>query len=604
MTSMPATAPLLDPAVLPTEPPVSQTEPPLSEEIRNNFPTLRRPAERVFPLQSRDGDELTDSAAVGVDVAVLSGTTSGSFDFEISGGQQDGFVLALNATSGAQLWVDQFGGEGDDEATSLTFGAKDGSVYASGTIWDPLRGKEAALRKYSALSGALQWAITWGTDEDDSATSVALDEAAGWLYVSGMTQGAFVNGTESAGLSDIFLTCVESSSGNVRWTSQIGSSAYDTASRVAVGPRGGVFVTGQFGFLENLEGNNATTTVSAFLGRWDYLGNIQFTSRLNSTEPLVSSVVMVEQETGALSEGPVYIAGYTQTRFPFVAKLGVVEGETKWVQVYRPSSIGNDAGDFLVLDAALTLTTPGEATSQPVVILTGYNQTLTPPKGAGSLASTSTGFVLTADMNGTWLQFERIEEAEILVSVSIASSENSILPDQRAFFAGTLAANFDSDSTLFVETAAIVMPLPATTQPTPAPTPAPTARQGPASSDLGLSDDASLWVMIIGPIVVVLGAIWGIGHLARICCNANESDRRRGSEDDSIYTAGTDPGLWEQMNVPRYRRLSRDFEDQSLGDSVMDSQFNAQVNRGTSPNSPQNGVEMTVIARHRDSFDD
>jgi hypothetical protein len=52
-------------------------------------------------------------------------------------------------------------------------------------------------------------------------------------------------------------------------STQVGSPEYDVAVRVAVGPRGGVYVVGQMGTENPLE------SARAFLGRWDYLGNQQ-----------------------------------------------------------------------------------------------------------------------------------------------------------------------------------------------------------------------------------------------------------------------------------------------------------------------------------------
>jgi hypothetical protein len=50
-------------------------------------------------------------------------------------------------------------------------------------------------------------------------------------------------------------------------THQVGSVTHDVAVRVAVGPRGGVYVVGQLGLDDA-----PLAAAPAFLGRWDYLG--------------------------------------------------------------------------------------------------------------------------------------------------------------------------------------------------------------------------------------------------------------------------------------------------------------------------------------------
>ena len=50
-------------------------------------------------------------------------------------------------------------------------------------------------------------------------------------------------------------------------TTQVGSVTHDVAVRVAVGPRGGVYVVGQLGLDDA-----PLAAAPAFLGRWDYLG--------------------------------------------------------------------------------------------------------------------------------------------------------------------------------------------------------------------------------------------------------------------------------------------------------------------------------------------
>lgn len=154
---------------------------------------------------------------------------------------------------------------------------------------------DAFVIKYNSTGGVL-WKTSWGTSEPDLGNGVAVDGGSGLVYVVGTTRGlmtsdeaedeagggvsaggADVTAGEditvevNAGMSDVFLTCLGATDGEVRWTRQFGSSAVDVGNRVAVGPRGGVFVVGQLGD----DGDASLAGPRAFLAKYDYLGNAQ-----------------------------------------------------------------------------------------------------------------------------------------------------------------------------------------------------------------------------------------------------------------------------------------------------------------------------------------
>lgn len=149
----------------------------------------------------------------------------------------------------------------------------------------------AFVVKYNE-TGGIVWEQTWGTSEQDTGNGVAVDGGSGLVYVVGMTRGSMDVGSFSpeseqgsdegdeglgaslsgmnAGMTDVFLTCLDAEEGDIRWTVQFGSSAADVGNSVAVGPRGGVFLVGQLG-----DDEDPSSRPRAFLAKYDYLGNSQ-----------------------------------------------------------------------------------------------------------------------------------------------------------------------------------------------------------------------------------------------------------------------------------------------------------------------------------------
>lgn len=170
---------------------------------------------------------------------------------------------------------------------------------------------DAFAVRYSA-TGALVWQTRWGTAGVDQALGAASDVSDKLLYVVGSTSGAMgpaaqaPNTTASAGQLDVFLTCLSGVSGAIQWTRQFGTGADDTPVRVAVGARGGVYVTGLLGSPEN-----PLEKTRVFIGRWDYLGNQQYLTRLNSSTAHSPRGLAIGSTSGT-GEGTVYISGHTE----------------------------------------------------------------------------------------------------------------------------------------------------------------------------------------------------------------------------------------------------------------------------------------------------
>jgi len=125
-------------------------------------------------------------------------------------------------------------------------------------------------------SGNAVWTIQIGTSDNDWSNSVALD-ASGSIYIAGQTQGN-LDGT-SAGDYDAFL-CKFDSGGNAVWTTQIGTSSSDGSHSVALGASGNAYITGTT--KGDLGGSNVGNT-DAFLSKFNSSGNVVWTTQIGTS---------------------------------------------------------------------------------------------------------------------------------------------------------------------------------------------------------------------------------------------------------------------------------------------------------------------------------
>lgn len=181
-------------------------------------------------------------------------------------------------------------------------------AQSTGSGMDSDDDTDAFVVKYNS-TGGMVWEQRWGSSDADVGNGVAVDDGSGLVYVVGKTWGAMgrevwtpntdtqTNGDDgeagstggiNAGLTDVFLTCLDATNGEIQWTVQFGSSAADVGNSVAVGPRGGVFFVGQLG------DDDPSARPRAFLAKYDYLGNSQVRAALLTLRPMTLPFFRVE----------------------------------------------------------------------------------------------------------------------------------------------------------------------------------------------------------------------------------------------------------------------------------------------------------------------
>lgn len=198
---------------------------------------------------SRQIGSPVDDAAMGVaflaggDVVVV-GDTAGDL-FASNEGLRDVFVARLRGSDGATVWTRQLGSAAREDVYGVAVTA-DGRVAVVGTTsgtlvpGEEVGGDDGFVLVLAPTNGATVWRRQFGSTADDSAVRIAAT-ADGGLLVAGSTQGD-VAGVSAGGL-DAFVIAFEADGAELgRW--QFGTSEDDLAMGVAPAPDGGWWVAG------------------------------------------------------------------------------------------------------------------------------------------------------------------------------------------------------------------------------------------------------------------------------------------------------------------------------------------------------------------------
>ncbi|MBK8210359.1 MAG: SBBP repeat-containing protein [Rhodospirillales bacterium] len=170
----------------------------------------------------------------------LTGETEGSLGGTNSGGN-DAWVAQYD-TDGNVIWTGQLGTKADDVAWGVAMGA--GNVYLCGSTKGSLGGakkggSDAWVAKYDA-DGQVIWTRQLGTAAYDVAKGVATD-AAGNVYLTGETAGSL--GGPANGGYDAWVAKY-TANGDRLWKKQLGTAVFDTAYGVATDGAGNVYLAG------------------------------------------------------------------------------------------------------------------------------------------------------------------------------------------------------------------------------------------------------------------------------------------------------------------------------------------------------------------------
>jgi hypothetical protein len=288
----------------------------------------------------------------------------------VSAGSTDIF-LAKYARSGELVWIVQAGGPDVDSGQSLAFD-RDGNVYLTGLFTNSATfgstngatktatgtGLTIFLAKYRP-SGALVWVQTGVAPfvEQNNGIGVAVDAAAGTVYITGASQGNTVfssaNGTlntvPGVGTWHMYLAKYNTS-GKFQWGQTNAASPNSLPDGIAVDARGNAYVTGwledKTTFSSN-DGNDITVTGfspaqttsdfpdDAFLVKYDRNGNVKWANHIGGYKGIGSAVAV--SPTGEV--GMVGFVGNINFGLPG-------EAETIATSQRPGTNIGLGGGDF------------------------------------------------------------------------------------------------------------------------------------------------------------------------------------------------------------------------------------------------------------------
>ena len=273
-------------------------------------------------------------------VGFFSGTASFSpTESRRSNGDDDAFVAKYDVNSGNLVWAAAFGGPQKDRANAIDTDDQ-GNIYVTGFFQGQVtlgnqtlvsRGENDIFTISWTGNAALRWAARSGSTAVDEGESIVWDR--GNIYTTGRFSGTadFVNpggqtftNITAAGLSDLFVTRRNATTGELNWVVRGGGIQSDYGYDIAADGMDNIVVAGRFsgvnaGFASsnqpdvNLSSVVATTgpTEDAFVIKYTNMGNIVWAKTIGGT--------LIDYATGVDVDGfgRVTVSGQFQGDFDF-----------------------------------------------------------------------------------------------------------------------------------------------------------------------------------------------------------------------------------------------------------------------------------------------
>lgn len=298
-------------------------------------------------LGTAAADELNAAVADVAGNLYVTGRTAGGFDGHANAGGWDAIVIKFGA-NGDLLWSRQIGTPADEAGNAIAVDSGN-NVYVAGSTSGGLDGNANAgsedifITKFDA-DGNRQWTRQPGTTAADVAHGIAVGSD-GNVYVAGRTDGD-LNGSASAGGTDLFVLKYDVG-GNLLWTRQFGTTAFDAAFGIAADGNGGVYVAG--GTEGGLDGNTNSGGRAAFVLKYDTAGTRLWTRLVCRLDCFLRpGSVYQNQANGIVSDsaGNVYITGWS---------MRMNAGEFGGKQVLVAQYLSNGFNPWVVIDGGLQL---------------------------------------------------------------------------------------------------------------------------------------------------------------------------------------------------------------------------------------------------------
>ena len=253
------------------------------------------------------------------------GYTSGALG-ESNGGGTDAFIMKLNS-SGVVQWITQLGATtnisggnngGNDYCRGVAVDSS-GNVYCTGdtdgNLGEASGGSIDVFVMKLDSSGSLLWLTHFGSitkasgfsnSANDTCYGVAVDNDGG-VYCAGKTHGSMFQANSTTSNNDAIFIKLNSSTGNLVWGSQLGSSH---CGAIAVDSVKNVYCTG---YTWNSFGESAAGNTDGYVIKLNSTGSLEWVTQFGSiTTP--SAVGADELYTIAVDkDGNIYTAGATKS---------------------------------------------------------------------------------------------------------------------------------------------------------------------------------------------------------------------------------------------------------------------------------------------------
>ncbi|WP_293262105.1 MULTISPECIES: S8 family serine peptidase [unclassified Microcoleus] len=267
--------------------------------IDNDNPTVewQRQSEISTANYDSSNDIAVDRAGNIYTVGRTSGNLAGS-----NQGIYDAWISKYNS-AGEQIWKRQFGTAGYDAARGVAVD-NEGNTYAIG--WTDGEGGNTSDRNSWIIkfdsNGNEIWKKQLGTLNDDVSNGAISIGSDGSICIVGRTTNNLPG--ISQGSTDAWAAKYDSN-GNLIWTKQIGSAAWDEAKSVASDSGGNIYIAGST--KGNLQGTNAGDA-DAWLAKYDSSGNLIWQEQIGTIAEDEAFGVAVS------NNGLVYLSGHTQNK--------------------------------------------------------------------------------------------------------------------------------------------------------------------------------------------------------------------------------------------------------------------------------------------------
>jgi hypothetical protein len=221
-------------------------------------------------------------SADGLGNVYISGYTGGSLDGVHTG--NDAFVSKYDA-AGTLVWTQQTAFSGFDESWGVSTDRL-GNIYIAGDSTGAERGV-IFVNKYDA-AGTLVWTRQFGAEYNDECRGVSVD-GLGNVYISGYTSDAALGGNRF-GDSDAFISKLDAA-GTLLWTRQLGTGLSDYSFGVSADGLGNAYIAGR---TEGNLGGTLGGPDDAFISKFDAAGNLLWTKQLSTSAYEGSLAVSVD----------------------------------------------------------------------------------------------------------------------------------------------------------------------------------------------------------------------------------------------------------------------------------------------------------------------